>query len=146
MNNILKRIVKILKEQKKTISFMESCTGGLLASQFTNQEGSSEILKVSLITYSNEFKIYFGIDSKKIEKYTEYSNNISEEMARQISLIAKSNYGIGVTGKLGKTENDNTVYYSIYNKDNDEIFNNKIEVNGSTRNIKKKKVAKKIYR
>lgn len=146
MNNILKRIVKILKEQKKTISFMESCTGGFLASQFTNQEGSSEILKVSLITYSNEFKIYFGVNSKTIEKQTEYSNNISEEMARQISLIANSNYGIGVTGKLGKIENDNTVYYSIYNKDNDEIFNNKIKVNGITRNIKKKKVAKKIYR
>jgi nicotinamide-nucleotide amidase len=81
---------------------MESCTGGFLANQITNQEGSSEILKVSLVTYSNEFKKYFGIKSKTIEKYNEYSNNVSEEMAREIIKISNSNYGIGITGKLGK--------------------------------------------
>ena len=50
-------LVKILIEKNMTISFAESITGGLLAKYITDCPGSSKILKVSYITYSNEIKI-----------------------------------------------------------------------------------------
>lgn len=69
----MKEIVELLKQNKKTISTMESCTGGGVANSITNIEGASEILKFSAVTYSNEFKIKMGVDKNIIDKYTVYS-------------------------------------------------------------------------
>ena len=79
MENLYEKLVKILKENKQTISCMESCTGGLLNSEITNVDGSSEVLKVGLVTYSNEYKIKFGIESKTIENFTVYSREVARE-------------------------------------------------------------------
>lgn len=102
MENLNEKIVKILNKQNKTISFMESCTGGFLASEITNVSGASNILKVSLVTYSNEYKMKFGVTKNTLDKYTVYSYNTAKEMAKQVSDFAASNYGIGVTGELRK--------------------------------------------
>ena len=102
MKNLNENIVKFLNKQNKTISFMESCTGGFLANEITNISGASDVLKVSLITYSNEYKMKFGVTKNTIEKYTVYSMETAKEMAKQVSDFAASNYGIGVTGELRK--------------------------------------------
>ena len=47
-------VVKKLDELHKTISTMESCTGGRVASEITNISGASDILKFSAVTYSSE--------------------------------------------------------------------------------------------
>ena len=68
MENNLREIIKILTEKNKTISTMESCTGGGVANAITNIEGASEVLKFSAVTYSNEYKIKMGIDANIIDK------------------------------------------------------------------------------
>ena len=50
MENNYKEIVKRLTLNNKTISTMESCTGGGLVNAITNIEGASEVLKYSAIT------------------------------------------------------------------------------------------------
>ena len=40
------KIVKILKKKKLKISFAESCTGGMLASQITSVSGASKYFKL----------------------------------------------------------------------------------------------------
>ena len=100
MNSICKEIVEMLKISKKTIACMESCTGGYLANEITNISGASEVLKVSLVTYSNEYKIKFGVNKQTIDKYTVYSNETAEEMAKTVSDFANSDFGIGITRKL----------------------------------------------
>lgn len=118
----IEKIVKILRDRGKTISTMESCTGGFVASSITDVPGASKILNFSAITYSNEYKIKMGVSSDIIDKYTVYSSEVSKEMARVISEFALSDYGIGITGKLGKkdpanlTGNDNQVFISIYDR------------------------------
>lgn len=82
MKEMCEKIVEKLKKQNKTIAFMESCTGGLLANSITNVSGASEIIKISLVTYSNEYKIKFGVDKNVIEKYTVYSAETAKEMAK----------------------------------------------------------------
>ena len=52
-----KKLIKFLKKKKLKISFAESCTGGLMSSVITSNDGSSSIFKLALITYSNESKI-----------------------------------------------------------------------------------------
>ena len=103
MLDFSEKIVKILKEKGKTLSFMESCTGGFLASKITNISGSSEVLKVSLVTYSNEYKIKFGVAKETIDKYTVYSIETAKEMAKNVATFANSDFGIGITGELRKT-------------------------------------------
>ena len=143
MENLNEKIVKKLIEQNKTISFMESCTGGFLANEITNVNGSSKVLKVSLVTYSNEYKIKFGVSEKIIDKYTVYSIETAEDMANKVVSFSNANYGIGITGELGKMEN-NIVYYSIYNKEKNEYTSKKILINKDTRDNMKKEVSNKV--
>lgn len=137
MENLYEKLVKILKEKNQTISCMESCTGGLLNSEITNIDGSSEVLKVGLVTYSNEYKIKFGIKSEIIEKFTVYSTEIAREMAKNISEFAASTIGIGITGQIGN-ENINKVYASVFIKNNFHDY--VIETKGTNKFEKKKYV------
>ena len=146
----MKKIVKMLKKKNKTISTMESCTGGLVASSITDIPDASIVLKFSAVTYSNEFKIKMGVDKKLIEKYTVYSIEVARDMANKISLFTNSNYGIGVTGKINKpdlnnyTESDDTIYVSIYDKDNDIYYDNVLKTIAKSRIKNKKYIIKEI--
>ena len=142
----LKKIVKKLINLNKTISTMESCTGGGVADAITSIEGASEVLKFSAVTYSNEFKIKMGVSKNVIDKYSVYSIETAMEMSKNISKFTNSNYGVGITGKLNRVDRenpygeDNVVFISIYDKDNDKFYNDKIKVLGKTRRKNKKQV------
>ena len=139
-------IVNKLINSNKTISTMESCTGGLLASSLTDIEGASEVLKFSAVTYSNEFKIKMGVSEEVINTFSVYSIETAIEMSKNISNFTNSNYGVGITGKLNRVDSnnlfskDNVVYISIYDKDNDKYYNYDIEVNRDTRRENKRYV------
>lgn len=146
MEEICKKIVEKLNENKQTISFMESCTGGFLANSITNISGASNVLKVSLVTYSSEYKIKFGVDENVIKKYTVYSQETSIEMAKNIVQFAKSNIGVGITGELGNTLNNSPkVYYTVYFKDKNKYINKTITTTKSKRKDMKEKIAKKVF-
>ena len=150
MENKLREIIKILTEKNKTISTMESCTGGGVANAITNIEGASEVLKFSAVTYSNEYKIKMGVNESIIDKYSVYSIKTAEEMSKNISTFANSNYGVGITGKLNRVDKnnlygqDNIVYVSIYDKDNDKFYNGSIEVTKQSRKENKELVIELI--
>lgn len=140
----MENIVKLLKKQNKTISTMESCTGGFLASSITDIEGASEVLKFSAVTYSNEFKIKMGVNKDIIDEYSVYSTETAMEMSKKISIFSNSNYGVGITGKLNRADinnfygKDNIVFISIFDRDNEIYHNFEIEVTKQTREENKR--------
>jgi len=146
----LEKIVEILTKQNKTISTMESCTGGGLTNAITNIPGASEILKFSAVTYSNEFKIKMGVPKEIIDEYSVYSMATAIEMSKKISQFTSSNYAIGITGKLNRVDvhnlsgDDNIVYFSIYNKDKDINYNDFLKVTKTSRKENKEEVIEKI--
>lgn len=146
----LEKIVEILTKQNKTISTMESCTGGGLANAITNIPGASEILKFSAVTYSNEFKIKMGVPKETIDEYSVYSMATAIEMSKKISQFTNSNYAIGITGKLNRVDvhnlsgDDNIVYFSIYNKDKDIVYSDFLKVTKASRKENKEEVIDKI--
>lgn len=146
----MEKLVNLLKNKNQTIACMESCTGGLFANEITNIDGSSHIFKLGLVTYSNEYKKYFGVASETINEYTVYSNNVSREMSMRCSDIAKSDFGVGITGLLGTPDPNNengeinTVYISIYEKENSKFYDYKLEAIGKTRIEKKQFIIKFI--
>ena len=145
-----KNIIHKLQLKQLTIATMESCTGGGVANAITNMEGASEIFKFSAVTYCNEYKIKMGVDKEVIDKYTVYSMETAMSMAKAISNFANSNYGVGITGKLNRkdenndTGSNNLVYISIYCKDEDKFYNEEVTVNKMVRSLNKELVINKI--
>ena len=135
----MEKVVELLIKLNKTISVMESCTGGGIANAITNVSGSSLAFNYGAVTYSNEYKIKMGVPSDIIDKYTVYSSEVAIAMARAISNYTNSNYGVGVTGKLKKFDEanpygeDDIVYLAIYDRDNDICYNEKIKLISDSR-------------
>lgn len=149
MEDKIRLIINKLIENNKTISTMESCTGGGLVNAITNIERASEVLKYSAVTYSNEYKIKMGVNKEIIDKFSVYSMETATEMSTNISSFTNSNYGVGITGKLNRQDvknnygKDNIVYISIYDKDNNKYINKQIEVTKQTRKENKEIVINK---
>ncbi len=146
----MQEIVKKLIDEQKTISTMESCTGGAVANSITNVTNSGDVFKFGAITYSNNYKIKMGVDEKLIEKYTVYSMEVAKDMAKVIANFTNTNYGIGITGKLNRQDknnpygDDNTVFISIYDKDKNEYFDSTLKVSGITRSESKNEIIEKV--
>ena len=130
-------ITNTLIKEQLTITTMESCTSGLVASLLTDTEGASAVLKGAFITYSNEAKIKQNVPAEVIERFGVYS----EETAREMALAAKRAYGadiaIGVTGTMGNVDpanNDSTpgeVFFAIAHKKGTESFHISVPVQDS---------------
>lgn len=146
----MKRVVEKLKENNKTISLMESCTGGGVANAITNIEGASDVIKFSAVTYSNEYKIKMGVSKDVIDKYSVYSIQTANEMSYNIAKFANSNLGVGITGKLNRVDKnnpygeDNVVFISIYDKDNDKYYTSKVMATKDSRKGNKELVINEI--
>ena len=65
--NTIDSIIKQLIASHTTISTMESCTSGLIASLITDTEGASAIFPGGYVTYLNETKVLVGVDPSVIE-------------------------------------------------------------------------------
>ena len=131
---MLEDIVHYLIKNHVSISTMESCTGGLLASLITDIPDASTILKFSAVTYSTEYKIKMGVPKEVIDKYTVYSKEVSIEMAKAISLFAGSDLGVGITGRLvSNLEEEKSVDLCIYDKRYDKVYTTHIMITKSTR-------------
>ena len=130
-------ITNTLIKEQLTITTMESCTSGLVASLLTDTEGASAILKGAFITYSNEAKIKQNVPADVIERFGVYSKETASEMA----LAAKRAYGadiaVGVTGTMGNADpanNDSTpgeVFFAIAHKEGTESFHISVPVQDS---------------
>lgn len=130
MNEVVNKLIEL----NRSISTMESCTGGFIANNITNIPGASDIFKFGAVTYSNEYKIKMGVDSNLINTYSVYSKEVANSMSKTISNFTNSDYGIGVTGKLNKCDKnnmsgkDNVVYISIYDRKMNKFYNSIVTV------------------
>lgn len=135
----MKKVVEKLIALQKTISTMESCTGGGVVNALTNVEGASEVIRFSAVTYSNEFKIKMGVSREIIDTYSVYSMETACEMSKNISKFTGSDYGVGITGKLNRSDKsnlrglDNEVFVSIYDARKDSFTNFKTFVDKDSR-------------
>ena len=102
MINLSLKILKLLTKKKLTLSFAESCTGGLLASSITSFSGSSKVFNMGLVTYSNNAKVkLLKVPKKTITKYGAVSYETCVSMVKNLSKISKANISISITGVAG---------------------------------------------
>ena len=125
-------ITKALIEKNITITTMESCTAGLIASLITDTEGSSAIFRGAYITYSNQAKIQAGVPSGIIEKFGVYSIETAVAMATACRKAFSADIGIGVTGSMGNIDPANgdsvpgEVFFAIDFRGNVEKYHIKV--------------------
>ncbi len=101
------QVTKILRNNYKSISIAESCTGGLISSRITSIPGVSEFYKGGVVAYSNEIKSsVLNIPYELIETNGVVSSKIAELMALNIKKIYKTDYSVATTGNAGPTTGD----------------------------------------
>ena len=98
----MKSLIRILTKKKLKISFVESCTGGMLASTITSFSGASKVFNLGLVTYSNQAKIkVLKVNKNIITKYGAVSYECCYTMVKNLSKISKANINISITGIAG---------------------------------------------
>ncbi len=94
----------LLDERGETLAVAESCTGGLIASRLTRVPGSSAYFERGVVTYSNQAKMdLLGVPREYLEKYGAVSQPTALAMAEGVRRLAKTDYGLSVTGIAGPT-------------------------------------------
>ena len=124
---------KKLIKKKLTISVAESCTGGLLAHNFTKLANSSKYFHMGLITYSNQAKIkILKVNKNIIKKYGAVSKVCCKAMVQNLSKISNSKINVSITGIAGpgggtKEKPIGLVYIGIKKKNFIKIYENKFK-------------------
>lgn len=101
------RITKLLIAGKLTVSTMESCTGGMIASLLTDTPGASEVITGGYVTYCNAAKIAAGVPAEVIAEHGVYSAQTACAMAQTVRSRLGTNIGIGITGSFGNPDPKN---------------------------------------
>lgn len=105
--SITQKIGELLIQQNKTLSLVESFTGGALAQEITRYAGASAFYRGGIIPYATELKIsILGVSDELIKKHSAVSLPVAESMAERGSKIFQSDYTIATTGIAGPTKGD----------------------------------------
>ena len=123
-----RQITLTLIERGQTITTMESCTAGLVASLITDTEGASAVMPGAFVTYSNAAKVRMGVPAETIEAYGVYSAETATAMARACRENCGTDIGVGVTGTFGNVDPNNAdstpgeVYFAIDRAEGTKIW------------------------
>ena len=115
-------IAKQLTKIGKTLAIAESCTGGLLAEQFTKHSGASAYFNGGVVTYSTESKkSVLGVSKEVIDSHSVVSGPVAEAMASNSLKLFDSDFAVATTGNAGPTKGESdaevgTVYIAIASK------------------------------
>jgi len=101
-SNIVEYIIDVLSRNQKTLSFAESCSGGLLSYFFTKNNGASKILNGSLITYANEIKEnWLGVKNDTLVEHGAVSHAVVKEMNDGVISVSNADYSLAISGIAG---------------------------------------------
>jgi len=104
MQTIATQIHNSLLKTKRTIAVAESCTGGLLSSLLTKESGSAQYFILGVVSYSNKSKEnILSVPPKLIATKGAVSQETAQNMAQSVRKLAKTDYGISITGIAGPT-------------------------------------------
>ena len=124
------------------VTAAESCTGGMIASSIVSINGSSNIFKSSIVTYSNSMKSkLLNIPLSIIETNGAVSEQTVYHMALNVLSLMKADISIAVTGIAGPTGGSinkpvGLVWIAIGTKL--KIFQKKYLLNGNRLEIRQK--------
>jgi len=131
-----------------TIAFAESMTGGKASYELIKNPKASQVIKGSIIAYSNIQKVkLLHIKESIILEHGVVSKRVAENMAHAICNIMSSDIGVGITGNAGPTLQPHTAkqeaYIAITFKSQTETYH--LDLSGLTRLQAMTKTTKFLY-
>ena len=120
-------VVEKLKTYGLTVSFAESCTGGLLAKTLTDVPGASDVFECGIVAYSETVKHrVLGVPSDTLADYGVVSPETALAMARGVRALSGADFGIGITGVAGPGPDgdhpEGEIYIALTDKTTDAVF------------------------
>ncbi len=95
-------ILQHLRGLNKSLAVAESCTGGLLASRFTDVPGASKIFMGGVVCYRNQVKEnLLGVPDCILEQHGAVSAECAVAMATAVAELLESDYALSITGYAG---------------------------------------------
>ena len=102
MTNILKEVSNKLHANHLVMATAESCTGGWVAKQITDLEGSSAIFDRGFVTYSNEAKQdMLGVSAETINEFGAVSEEVALEMVAGAIEHSNADIAVSISGIAG---------------------------------------------
>jgi len=100
--DLARRVVEENRAAGRRVATAESCTGGLVAAAITEIPGSSDVLEVGLITYSNEAKCQLlGVSMDVVETFGSVSVAVAWAMAQGALRASGADVAVALTGIAG---------------------------------------------
>lgn len=110
----MKKLVEKLSLLGETVAFVESMTGGKLASELVKISGASKVFKEAFVLYSDETKSQrLGIDLKIILQYGVVSEYIAGLMVKKLYELTKADLCVSITG-FAENKAPNEAFIGIY--------------------------------
>jgi nicotinamide-nucleotide amidase len=95
-------VADLLKGRGQTVSFAESCTAGMISSQFGDIPGVSRVLKGAVVCYVNEIKTsVLGVPHGILERFGAVSGECAAYMAAGCRRLMHTDYAVAVSGVAG---------------------------------------------
>lgn len=137
---LAEQVLRFLLDNKLHISFVESCTGGMLASTLIGVSGASGAIEQSFVTYSNRAKQEMvGVSPITLEKYGAVSAQTAIEMAQGGAAKSGSEVCVSVTGNAGPSADEGKpvglVYIGLYYKGETKAY--ELNLAGNRQEIRK---------
>lgn len=99
---LAEKLQSVLRDQSKTMTSAESCTGGLIASMMVKEPGSSAVLGTGFVTYANEAKRdQLGVAPTTLKEHGAVSEAVVKEMLLGALQRSKADIGVAVSGIAG---------------------------------------------
>lgn len=96
-------VLRRIEHAGLSVATAESCTGGLIASLFTDVEGLSSNFERGFVTYSVEAKCeLLGLEPAFVERHGVVSGEVARAMAEGALAHSRAGISVGVTGFAGK--------------------------------------------
>ncbi|PLV56820.1 competence/damage-inducible protein A [Thermotoga sp. SG1] len=116
-------VVRLLKENKKTLAVAESCTGGMLSSLIVNVPGASNVFIGGVVAYSNDLKkSILGVKEGTLRKYGAVSEQCVREMTEGLKKLTGADICVAISGIAGPsggtpTKPVGTVFIDLFEQD-----------------------------
>lgn len=102
MQSTAQEIFDYFSKHKLTLSFAESCTGGLASAELVELPGISSIYLGSVVSYSDSMKKQIlGVQAGTLQAHGAVSEEVALEMARGVQKVSGSHWAGAITGIAG---------------------------------------------
>ncbi|GEB75957.1 competence/damage-inducible protein A [Sporolactobacillus inulinus] len=132
-------VFQLMRNQKKTIAFAESLTGGMAADWLAAYPGASSVLNGGVVCYTNQVKNQvLHVPESILNTEGAVSAACAEKMASSVRTLCGADLGLSFTGVAGPDKSEGkpvgTVYIGLSDQGGTQSY--RFQFNGSRRKIR----------